>query len=74
MSNPFEIPVGDEQDNNADTLFEVGDEVDVIANVDDSFSDFVGTVMRDLGEGIIQVRDRDDNVWCVGENQCEKVD
>ena len=58
-------------------LFDAGDMVEVLANVDDIFNDFCGTVIGYKGnpdDGIVQVRDQDDDVWDVGENQCEKVD
>ena len=67
-----EIPVGNEQ--LPDTLFEIGDTVEVLANKDDIFKDFCGIVIGYKEEGIVQVRDQDDNVWDVGENQCEKVE
>jgi hypothetical protein len=66
-----EIPVNDEQ--LLDTLFEIGDIVDVIANKDDIFNDFFGRVIGYKEEGIVQVKDQDDNVWDVGENQCAKA-
>lgn len=53
-------------------MFEKGDEVHVLANKDDNFNDFFGTVIGYKSEGIVQVKDQDDNVWDVGENQCEK--
>jgi len=56
-----------------DTLFEKGDLVDVLANKDDNFNDFCGRVLGYKSEGIVQVRDSDDNVWDVGENQCEII-
>ena len=55
-------------------MFEIGDIVDVLPNKDDSFNEFYGTVIGYKSEGIVQVRDQDDDVWDVGENQCEKVD
>lgn len=66
------IPLVDEQESSA--MFEKGDTVEVIANKDDPFNDFCGTVIGYKGGGIVQVKDQDDNVWNVGENQCEKVD
>jgi hypothetical protein len=57
-----------------DGLFEIGDTVDVLPNKDDNFNEFCGTVIGYKSEGIVQVRDQDDEVWDVGENQCEKVD
>jgi hypothetical protein len=56
-----------------DGLFEAGDEVEVLANKDDVFNDFCGTVIGYKSKGIVQVRDQDDNVWDCGENQLEKV-
>lgn len=69
------IPVGDEQEANG--LFEKGDTVEVLANNNDLFNDFCGTVIGykgNVNDGIVQVRDQDDDVWDVGENQCEKID
>jgi hypothetical protein len=56
-----------------DGMFEIGELVDVIANKDDNFNDFMGTVIGYKEEGIVQVRDQDDDVWDCGENQCEKI-
>ncbi len=70
------ITVGDEQEVTTG-LFEKGDTVEVLSNKGDIFNDFCGTVIGykgDVDEGIVQVRDQEDNVWDVGENQCEKVD
>ena len=54
-------------------MFEVGDIVDVLPNIDDPFDEFCGTVIGYKSEDIVQVKDQDDDVWDVGENQCEKV-
>jgi transcription antitermination factor NusG len=52
------------------SMFEIGDQVEVLANNDDVFNDFIGTVVNIKEEGIISVKDQDDDVWDVGENQC----
>jgi len=57
-----------------DCMFDKGDHVEVLANKDDDFNDFLGTLVGYSGEGILQVKDQDDNVFEVGENQCKKVD
>lgn len=54
--------------------FERGDLVEVLANKGDEYNDFAGIVVGYKGKGIVQVRDQEDNVWDVGENQCELVD
>ena len=59
---------------NSDSMFDVGDIVEVLANKNDIFRDFCGQVCRIKGKGIISVKDQEDNVFDVGENQCELVD
>jgi hypothetical protein len=54
-------------------MFNKGDIVEVIANNNDDFNDFCGMVIGYKGEGIVQVKDQEDSVWNVGENQCEKI-
>ena len=54
---------------NTDGLFSKGDIVDVLANKDDDFDDFMGEVIGYRSEGIVKVKDQADDVWCVGENQ-----
>jgi len=66
-----EIPVNDEQV--LDTLFDVGDIVDVIANKNDTFKDFLGVVIGYTEEGLVKVRNYDGDVFVVGENQCAKA-
>ena len=56
-----------------DSIFEVNDTVEVLANKNDIFNDFCGTVIKIKKDGIVQVRDQEDDVWDCGENQCEKV-
>ena len=51
------------------SMFDKGTQVDVLANKDDDFNDFIGTIVGYAGEGILQVKDQDDNVFEVGENQ-----
>jgi transcription antitermination factor NusG len=53
--------------------FELGDIVEVIANKDDDFHDFAGTVSRIKKNGIISVRDQEDDVFDCGENQVSKL-
>lgn len=54
-------------------MFDKGDIVDVLPNKDDAFDhEFCGTVIGYRSGAIVQVRDEDDNVWDVGESQCEK--
>ena len=48
--------------------------VEVIANKDDIFNDFAGTIVKIKKDGIVSVRDQEDDVWDVGENQCELID
>jgi len=52
------------------TPFSIGDEVEVIANINDIFCDFMGTVIGIKGNNIIQVRDQDDDVFDVDADQC----
>ena len=55
-------------------LFDRGDTVEVLANKGDNFNDFCGDVVGYKSQGIVQVKDQDDNVWDVGENQCISLD
>jgi hypothetical protein len=55
-------------------MFNKGDIVEVIANNDDDFNDFCGRVIGYKGEGIVQVKDQEDDVFDVDENQCKKID
>jgi hypothetical protein len=55
------------------SMFEQGDRVEVLANKDDIYNDFIGTVCGFREEGIVQVRDQEDNVWDCGENQLKKA-
>ncbi len=55
------------------TLFKIGDNVEVLANNGDMFYDFVGTVIGFQENGIVKVRDQDDDVWNCNENQCYKL-
>ena len=50
------------------SMFEVGNKVEVLANKTDIFNDFIGTVCGFKNEGIVSVKDQDDNVWDCGEN------
>ena len=59
--------------NKINGLFEKGDVVEVLANKNDIFNDFCGTVMEYVSNGILKVRDQEDDVFQVGENQCERV-
>ena len=54
------------------TLFKIGDNVEVLANNDDIFHDFIGTAIGFKENGIVQVRDQDDDVWDCSVNQCTK--
>lgn len=54
-------------------MFEVGDRVEVQANKDDIFNDFCGEVIGYKEDGIVEVRDQEDNVWDCEENQLQKV-
>lgn len=56
------------------SLFEKGDGVYVTSNKDDNFNDFFGTVIGYKSAGIVQVRDQDDDVFDVDENQCERTE
>ena len=46
----------------------------LMANKDDIFNDFAGIVVKIKKGGIVSVKDQEDDVWDVGENQCELVD
>jgi vesicle coat complex subunit len=63
-----------EDETEVDCMFDKGEQVEVLANQDDDFNDFLGTIVGYAGEGILQVKDQDDNIFEVGENQCKKVD
>jgi hypothetical protein len=56
------------------SMFEKNDMVDVIANKGDNFNDFAGVVVGIKENGIVSVKDQEDDVFDVGENQCELVD
>ena len=69
MSNPFEIPVGDEQ-LPPPGKFEIGDTVLVAdPGPNDMWNhSFVGSVV-DTGEGVVSVIDDDENIFDIDESQ-----
>ena len=54
-------------------LFEPGDEVDVLSNVDDVFNDFRGVVIGYKEKDLVTVADQDDNYYDCAEDQLTKV-
>jgi len=61
-------------ESDVDCMFHKGEHVEVLANKDDDFNDFLGAIVGYTGEGILKVKDQDDNVFEVDVNQCKNVD
>ena len=55
------------------SYFDIHDTVEVTGTNEDNYHEFTGEVIKIIGNGVIEVKDKDGLVWKVKESNCHKV-